>query len=98
MTMWGEFSACSFPTIESTYVATDAWGYFVRYCVFPSPAVTILWWSTMLFLGCFSGKFEAIFRGRFTPIRDCISTHLLAWIAMREEGRRGGGSVAGQAA
>ena len=65
MTMWGEFSACSFPTIESTYVATDAWGYFVRYCVFPSPAVTILWWSTMLFLGVFFGQIWGYFSWPF---------------------------------
>ena len=55
MTMWGELPACSFPTIESTYVVIDAWGYFLRCYVFPSPAVTILWWSTMLFLGVFFG-------------------------------------------
>ena len=55
MTMCGGFSACSSLTIESSYVVIDAWGYFVRYCVFPSPAVTILWWSTMLFLGVFFG-------------------------------------------
>ena len=55
MTMCGGFSACSSLTIESSYVVIDAWGYFLRCYVFPSPAVTILWWSTMLFLGVFFG-------------------------------------------
>ena len=61
MTMWGEVPACSFPITESTYVVTDAWGYFLRYYMFRSPAVTILWWSTVPFMGVFFGKFEAIF-------------------------------------
>ena len=80
MTMWGEFPACSFPITESTNVVTDAWGYFLRYYMFPSPAVTILWWSTVPFLGVFFGEFEAIFLGRFTPNCDYILTHLGARI------------------
>ena len=90
MTMWGEFSACSFLAMESIYVVIDAWGYSLRCYVFPSPSVTILWCPTMLFLGvnfrhiwgCSSWPFHTCLRLYFNST-SCLNVY--AW--GKKEGR-----------